>query len=48
MDKIIVPYVQDEEHNAPKYLRPQAYSQVHLSTAYVVDTMQEGNRDDRG
>lgn len=34
MDKIIVPYVQDEEHNAPKYLRPQAYPQIHLNETW--------------
>ena len=35
MDKVIVPYVQDDEHNAPKHIRLQAYSQVHLSESPI-------------
>lgn len=41
MDKIIVPYVKDEEHNAPKYIRPQAYAQIYLSTVYALDMRNE-------
>lgn len=43
MDKIIVPYVVDSEHNAPKYILPQAYGQVHLST---VSVNEEGEKND--
>lgn len=39
-DKIIVPYVKDEEHAAPKHLRLNAYAQIHLTTSN-----QAGNSD---
>jgi len=31
MEKTIVPYVQDDEHSAPKYIRVGAYAQVHMA-----------------
>lgn len=31
MDRTIVPYVRDDDHNAPKHLRILAYPQIDLS-----------------
>lgn len=32
-DEIMVPYVRDECHNAPKYLLLQVYSQIELTSS---------------
>jgi hypothetical protein len=44
VDKIIVPYVKDDEHAAPKSIRLGAYPQIHLYTsnqAIGADTTEE-------
>ena len=33
MDKVIVPYVRDDEHAGPKHIRLGGYTQVHLTTS---------------
>jgi len=36
VDKVIVPYVKDDEHNGPKYIRIGAYSHIHLTASNEV------------
>jgi hypothetical protein len=41
IDKIIVPYVIDDEHAAPKFIRVGAYPQVHTFTSSPLDWKNE-------